>query len=151
MNIAATQYTLNNEALEIYLSGCSGIDGEHCKNCHNPELWDYSVGTLCNETVSEKIKEKIINNAGLIKRVMIMGGEPLDQDSDELLKFINDIRIEGIEYWLFTRREIEEIPTEILINFDYIKTGKYNPDLSDKKEMYGITLASSNQMIYKIS
>ena len=112
MHIAATQYTLNNEALEIYLSGCSGIDGEHCKNCHNPELWDYSVGTLCNENVSEKIKEKIINNTGLIKRVMIMGGEPLDQDSDELLKFINDIRVEGIEYWLFTRREIEEIPTE---------------------------------------
>ena len=110
IRIAATQYCLGNRALEIYVAGCKG--NPHCENCHNPELWDFSIGTLYDEDCKKPIINKILDNHNLIKRVWIVGGEPLDQDHQELYTLLQDMKNTSVEVWLFTRYDLEDVPDE---------------------------------------
>jgi len=81
---------------------------------------------------------------------MLFGGEPLDQKHEDLLHMLLDLESLNKKIWLFTRYEIEEIPKEIISLCDYIKCGRYIPELtSDSNIMYDIKLATSNQFIYK--
>ena len=132
MNILATQYTLSRKSLEIYVAGCKG-DARygHCRNCHNPETWCFNQGTDYNLELP-KIKKKVKDFDEMIKRIEIFGGEPNDQDWNELEDFL---------------RELKELNKELC---DYIKTGSYIEELkSDDNIQYGIKLATSNQKINK--
>ena len=57
--------------VSVFLQGCEF----HCKNCFNPETWDFNGG----EEFTEKTVEEIINLCGKshIKGLSILGGEPL--------------------------------------------------------------------------
>lgn len=146
MNIVSTQFNLNNKILEIYLSGCYG----NCCNCHNPELKDFSIGDYYLDELL-KIIQKINEFNSLIDNIWILGGEPLDQNHNELIKMLINLKQTNKKIWLFTRYEIDEISEEIIECCDYIKTGKYIPQLTtDDNIQYGIKLATSNQKIYKI-
>jgi organic radical activating enzyme len=82
---------------------------------------------------------------------MLFGGEPLDQNHDEFLDFLNKLKTLNKAIWLFTRYSIDEVPKNVKILCDYIKTGKYLPELKTNDNiMYGITLATSNQTIHKL-
>jgi anaerobic ribonucleoside-triphosphate reductase activating protein len=148
MNILATQFTLEQSALEFYLSGCSGKP--HCKNCHNPESWDFTKGLLWDSKYKRDIIEKVNSFDHMIKKIMIFGGEPFDQDINELYDFVRFLKVFGKEIWLFTRYDISEIPPYIKINCNYIKCGRYIEELTvDDNIQYGVKLATSNQKIYK--
>jgi len=148
MNILGSQYTLTHKALEIYISGCSG--NPHCIGCHNPESWDFNQGYLYDEEYFEKIKFKVKDFNILIENIMIFGGEPNDQNHDELLHFLTDMKSLNKKLWLFTRYDITEVPEFELILCDYIKTGAYIPELiTEDNVQYGIKLATSNQHIHK--
>ena len=146
MKIASTQYTLQHKALEIYLSGCDG----HCgRGCHNQELWDFDIG---NDYSSElpKIVKKAKDFKGLIDNLWILGGEPLLQEHIELMDLIHELKNTDKKIWLFTRYDIEEIPSYIKDICDYIKCGRYIPELvCDDNVQYGVKLSTSNQIIYK--
>jgi organic radical activating enzyme len=148
MNIASTQFSLSTESFEIYLSGCDGICG---KSCHNYELIDFNIG---NDYKIElpKIIEKIKEFDCLIKKIWILGGEPLLQNHSELCDLIQAINLHtNKELWLWTRFEINEIPMEIITLCDYIKTGRYIDNLKTENNIqYDIKLATSNQNIFKI-
>ena len=90
MNILATQYTLSRKSLEIYVAGCKG-DARygHCRNCHNPETWCFNQGTDYNLELP-KIKKKVKDFDEMIKRIEIFGGEPNDQDWNELEDFLRE-------------------------------------------------------------
>lgn len=146
MNIVSTQFNLNNKTLEIYLSGCYG----NCYNCHNPELKDFNIGNYYLNKLLDIIK-KIKAFDSLIDNIWILGGEPLDQNHNELIKMLINLKQTNKKIWLFTRYEIDEISEEIIECCDYIKTGKYIPELTtDDNIQCGIKLATSNQKIYKI-
>ena len=149
MNILSTQYTLKNKVFEIYVAGCSAIP--HCTNCHNPETWDFNQGDFFDDKYfKEKIEIKIIEFDSMIRNIMIFGGEPLDQPIEELIYLLSKLCEIKKPIWLFTRYEIEFIPEEIKRYCDYIKCGRYIPNLVIKDNIqYGITLATSNQNIYK--
>lgn len=148
MNIIATQYTLKTKSLEIYIAGCSG--NPHCKDCHNPLTWDFTIGDLYNEEYFSRIKEKNRKFDLLIDNIMIFGGEPLDQPMGELKVLLKDLKTLNKPVWLFTRYNLVDIPNDIKEYLDYIKCGRYIPELStDDNIMYGIQLATSNQKIYK--
>lgn len=150
MKIAATQYTLQYNSLDIYLAGCKGDNGIHCKGCHNPELWDFNIGEEYNEQQFNNIKQKVEKFNNMIDNIMIFGGEPLDNSIYEMVKFLSDLKTLNKKIWLFTRYELDNIKTTIICLCDYIKTGAYIEDkLVDNHEMFGIKLASSNQQIYK--
>lgn len=146
MNIVSTQYNLHNKTLEIYLSGCYG----NCYGCHNPELKDFSIGNFYIDEMP-KVIHKIDEFQSLIDNVWILGGEPLDNNIQELIDLLNIIKQLNKNIWLFTRYEIDEISDEIIECCDYIKTGKYISELTVNDNIqYNVKLATSNQKIYKI-
>ena len=147
MNILGTSYTLQYNSLDIYLAGCSG--SPHCVGCHNPESWDFDKGTPYDYDYFIGIKTKVEIFDGLINNIMIFGGEPLDSNRYELLLLLMDLDRLNKKIWLFTRYDIDEIPHDILNLCDYVKTGRYDPDLIVEDNIqYGIKLATSNQKIY---
>lgn len=149
MNVLATQYTLCNKALEIYIAGCNG--DPHCEDCHNPESWDFSLGSaLTLGYFSKNIGAKINEFSTLIENIMIFGGEPLDQPPSDLEELLSLLSFSNKKIWIFTRYPIEEVPDFVKHYCDYIKCGKYEKNLtSDNNIQYGIKLASNNQKIYK--
>lgn len=142
MNILAVDTSLNHNALCIYLSGCRG----QCGGCHNPETWDFNAGAPWREWV-----EQIISHveSPLIHKIWIMGGEPLDQDEEELLSFLFHLWRLHKPLWLWTRREFNEIDKTVLSFFEFVKTGPYRKDLAPCV-CEGITLASNNQRIVRV-
>lgn len=141
MNIATTEYNFKYKALEIYLSGCDGICGPEC---HNPELWDFSVGKDwidCISTIENKLRGP---ESAIINNVWILGGEPtLHPHLIALLNWLNAVTTAKI--WLFTR---EEAVTDLIIEkVDYVKYGKYIPELAGDNIQMGISLATTNQRI----
>lgn len=148
MNIASTQYSLSQTAFEIYISGCKEYP---CKGCHNPELWDESIGEKLTNDKLKKIKNKINEFDDLINKIMIYGGEPLEKPINKIIWLLKELKKMKKEIWLFTRFELNEIPKEIIVLCDYIKTGKFdNTQLTNNNIQYGIKLASANQQIHKI-
>ena len=149
MNILATQYSLATKSFEIYVAGCKGQP--HCKGCHNPESWNFNQGETYNEEYYEnKISSKVKDFYELINNIMIFGGEPLDQKHSELLTMLYDLKENNKPIWMFTRYDLKEIQTEILDCCDYIKCGRYEEENKTVNHTeYGVTLASSNQHIYK--
>jgi anaerobic ribonucleoside-triphosphate reductase activating protein len=148
MKIASTQYTLQNNVFEIYISGCNGIP--KCIGCHNKELWDFDVGEEYTLKYFTKLQQKTKRFENLIDNIMILGGEPLDQNIDEFYHFIIDMKSFNKNLWLFTRYKLEEINKNIIPYFNYIKCGRYCEDLTcDNNTQYGIKLSTSNQKIYK--
>jgi anaerobic ribonucleoside-triphosphate reductase activating protein len=148
MKIISTQYTLQYKSLDIYVAGCNG--NPHCDQCHNPESWNFNQGTQYDKNYYKDISNKIKEFDLLIDNIMLFGGEPLDQNIDELIYILLDLKQFNKKLWLFTRYTLLEIPKEILRLCDYIKCGKYIPTLKVEKNIqYGINLATSNQKIYK--
>lgn len=147
MRILATQYTLSMKSLDIYTSGCKP---PHCDGCHNPDGWDFNNGHVWNDNLKEKISKKIYDFDTLIERLMIFGGEPLDNSIEDVVDFLGFLVLLNKPIWLFTRYNINDVPNEVKLFCSYIKSGKY--DKTKKVEdyiQYGITLATSNQKIYK--
>ena len=150
MNIIGTQYTLQYKSLDIYIAGCNGDKGVHCTSCHNPESWNFNQGELYNKEYFNKIKIKVKDFNNLIDNIMIFGGEPNDQNIDDLTFFLSDLKSLSKKIWLFTRYNIKDVPKFELGLCDYIKCGAYIPNLkTDDNVQYGIKLATSNQKIYK--
>lgn len=143
-----TQYTLERNSFEIYIAGCSG--NPHCANCHNPESWSFDIGKEWNIISYLEIELKMRNFSDLIKKIMIFGGEPLDQKEEDLKPFLVDMKNFKKEIWLFTRYKLEDIPAYVKECCDYIKCGRYIEELkTEDNTQYGIKLATSNQVIYK--
>ena len=148
MNIVSTQYTLSTKSIEIYLSGCSGEP--KCKGCHNPELWDFNIGENWKDKISD-ILTKCEEFSNVVNNIMIFGGEPLDNDRQELIDLLFTLNNDTIlDVWLFTRYELDKISEDIKHLCNYIKCGRYDEKLlTDDNIQYGIKLATSNQKIYK--
>lgn len=127
----------------------------HCKNCHNPETWDYDGGyKFTNNTLNEIIEALQAN--GVKRNLCIVGGEPLcEQNIPVVFKVIKTIKSVlpnvKINIWtgytyecLHARQSEDKRLAWILNNTDYLIDGRYVDELRD------ITLymrGSSNQRI----
>lgn len=155
MNLLGTQFNLQNKAYEIYLAGCDRAP--HCEGCHNPESWDFNNGEKIDDDKYNSIISEIKKFYNLIENIWILGGEPLDQNVNELLRLVEKIRedVPNIKMWLFTGYTmidlIDKIGTKNKSLFDFIKCGAYIKELTQDNHIeYGVKLATSNQHIYKI-
>lgn len=96
------------------------------------------------------LKKKIQSFEELIDNIMIFGGEPLDQKMIDLVDLLDWLSQFNKKIWIFTRYNLDEVPAIIKDRCDYLKCGRYEPEkLTDDNTQYGITLATSNQHIYK--
>ena len=74
--------------VSLFVQGCPF--NPHCTNCFNPETWDFNGGKEWTQEVKEKFLELI--DRPYIKRVSILGGEPLaDENLDDVLDLVTEI------------------------------------------------------------
>lgn len=147
MKITSIDYSIGTASLDIYVSGCNP---PHCKGCHNPELFDFNIGKIYNDSTDRYIIDKCNMFDSLIDKILVMGGEPLHQNQDDVLKLLKVCHDTGKNVWLFTRHDLVDVPEHFLPYLDYIKTGRYDETQLGEVEYYGIKLASTNQKVYKI-
>lgn len=90
----------------LFVQGCRF----HCKNCFNPDTWNFDEG---KEWTSEKEREfLLLAGRPYIKRVSILGGEPLcDENVSEVLNLIVKVRKKYPDksIWIYTGYSWEEI------------------------------------------
>ena len=73
--------------VSLFVQGCPF----HCKNCFNSETWNFNGGKEWTEKTKNKFMELI--DRPYIKRISILGGEPLaEQNLDGVLSLIKEIR-----------------------------------------------------------
>lgn len=83
----------------LFVQGCHF----HCFNCFNPETWDFNGGKEWTEEVKNKFLE--LAKKPYIKRISILGGEPLAKENlDDILDLVNEIRLSMPQksIWLYT-------------------------------------------------
>lgn len=92
--------------VSLFVQGCPF----HCKNCFNSETWDFNGGKEWTEETKNKFLELI--DRPYIKRVSILGGEPLAEPNlGEVLSLVKEIREKFPDktIWLYTGYSIEDI------------------------------------------
>lgn len=143
MNIADIRWDATNcydgSAVEIYVSGCN----LHCPGCHNPQLQDFDFGENLTPTRMQKLLNQLEDNRKWFDIIAVLGGDLLCQKGNKAEYFI--LRLKDVfsdkKLWLFTGKDLEEVPQWAKTQFDVIKTGRYNQEYLQEN---GI-LASSNQ------
>lgn len=124
----------------IWFSGCS----MKCKKCHNRLLWDKNAGTKYKVDSVISIVRATCNRLN-VKSVVLLGGEPLQQDRQELLSMCRSLKEAGLDIWLYTGYEFDEIDKELLQYLYTVKTGRYIAKL--RQESFP---ASTNQRVHRI-
>ena len=146
------EFVPNDMILELYFTGCS----IRCKNCQN---WFLQERTIDNtrEVEAEDILREVSDYVEISTQVHILGGEPLEQDKNDLISLLSGLKRMGFKNVVFfTGRRIDK--DYIKENFDlfkycdYVKGGEYDETL---KEENGIQtelfpLATRNQYLIKV-
>lgn len=131
----------------LFTQGCP----YHCKNCFNPETWDFNKGMVWTKETENKIIELL--KPEYITRLTILGGEPLIERNIEPLTALLK-RVKGIypdkQVWLYTGGDFEVLEglyEEIFQYIDILIDGRYVDDLRDYKLKWR---GSSNQRIIDV-
>ena len=104
-------------AVAIYFSGCS----IRCKGCQNSILWERNIDTLMS---MNEVLLKVESNL-LAESLVFLGGEPTDQ-----MNFLIELCKKVLRYKaLYTGREFEDLPQELIDNLDMIVCGPFRQDL----------------------
>lgn len=151
--------------IALFVQGCHF----HCHNCFNPETWDFNGGKEWMEEVKNKFFELV--DRPYIKRVSILGGEPLSEENlDGVLDLVNEIRLSYPKksIWLYTgyiwekiigirhENQFEDLGNgygqltkraEIVMNCDVLVDGQYIDSQRDITLPYR---GSSNQRLINI-
>ena len=128
--------------MSLFLQGCHF----HCNGCFNPETWDFNGGKEWTEEVEKKFLRLL--KRPYIKRLSILGGEPLDQPDEvmNLVKKIREIKPE-IKIWLYSGYKYEDIISEDFECIKYIDVLVDEQFEIDKKDLSLAFRGSTNQNI----
>lgn len=145
----------------LFVQGCHF----HCRGCFNPETWDFNGGKEWNNEIQSKFIE--LADRPYIKRISILGGEPLaDENISDVLNLINQIRenFNDKQIWLYTGYVWEDIVNinpktatntqlsrlSAITTVDYVVDGRFDitkQDLYNKKIIFA---GSTNQRIIDV-
>lgn len=140
----------------LFVSGCT----HHCKNCFQPETWDFAYGEPFTEDTQARIVESL--KPSYIDGLTILGGEPMEPENQRaLVDLLRSVRTEAPRknVWVYTGDVYEdlanpesarhiEVTDELLGLIDVLVDGPFVEDLKD------ITLrfrGSSNQRIIDLA
>jgi len=145
----------NGEGIRVtlFVSGCR----HHCKNCFNPETWNFDYGNKFDQTVEDQILSYLDHD--FIKGLTLLGGEPMEPENQEgLLPFIRRFREKfgtTKNIWSYTGfvydkdliaggRAYTKYTDELLSNIDVLVDG---PFIESLKNLSLNFRGSSNQRI----
>lgn len=89
----------------LFVSGCR----LHCKDCFNPETWNFDHGSKFNRDVEDRILKSL--EPGYIAGLTVLGGEPMEEENQAaLLPFLKRVKERFPEktIWLFSGYRFEE-------------------------------------------
>ena len=129
----------------IFMQGCPF----HCKNCFNPETWDFNDGNpFDDETIDEVLK---LCEMSHIAGLSILGGEPMHpkniEGTTKLARMFKE-KFPNKTLWSWTGFTYEQIKDKEVFNYiDVLVDGRFvdelrNPNLKWK--------GSSNQRVIDI-
>ena len=129
----------------IWFQGCL----HHCKECHNPETWNFDGGI---EFDVEEIKAEI-KNLKYQNGVTLSGGDPFFQPiaALEIAKYAHSL---GLNVWCYTGFTFEELldediaKKEFLKNIDVLIDGRFE---IAKKSLACKFRGSTNQRIIDVT
>lgn len=113
--------------VSIYVSGCHF----HCKECHNPEAWDFNYGKEFTEKEIDYIIEKMDND--YISGLSILGGEPMEPINQQgLIPLVKKVKekFPNKNIWLYTGYLFDK---DIL--FDMYNKNDYTRNLVDNLDI----------------
>ena len=131
----------------LWTQGCA----HHCKNCQNPETWDFNGGGLVPlDDVYEAIDE-LEYQTGLT----ISGGDPMYQP-EQCLKVAAYAKKKGLNVWVYTGFTFEELMElskknpvyrEFLEEIDILVDGRFK---EEEKDLSLLFRGSRNQRLIDI-
>lgn len=117
--------------VSLFTQGCPF----HCKNCFNPETWDFKGGYPYSQEIKKQLLELV--SKPYIERFSILGGEPfLLKNKIELQDLTHDIKIKNpnIKIWAYSGNSFEKLLPEfldLLKNIDVLVDGPFVDELKD--------------------
>lgn len=138
--------------ITLFVSGCTN----HCKNCFQPQTWDFDFGEPFTEETEEKLLEML--KPDYINGLTLLGGEPMEpQNQRALVPFLKIVRevYPNKNIWCFTGFTYEvlktdgshprcEVTDEMLSLIDVLVDGRYVDELKDLTLQFR---GSSNQRL----
>ncbi|MBO5550854.1 MAG: anaerobic ribonucleoside-triphosphate reductase activating protein, partial [Lachnospiraceae bacterium] len=140
----------------LFVSGCT----HHCRECFNPETWDFGFG----EPYTKDTEDFIISTLkpDYIRGLTILGGEPMEPaNQPEVRALVERVKreIPGADIWIYSGYTVEELldpdkscRTEdtlpILRCTDILVDGEFHPE---EKNIMLKFRGSANQRIIKVA
>jgi len=138
--------------VSLFVSGCT----HHCKECFNPETWDFGFGSPFGEEQIEEIFSLLDRDH--IRGLSLLGGEPFEPENQEtVLDLVRRVRekLPGKTIWCYSGYLFEELAggevgahgRELLELLDVLVDG---PFVLEKKDLGLRFRGSSNQRIIDV-
>ena len=141
--------------VSLFVSGCTN----RCKNCFQPQTWDFCYGTPFTHDTEDMIMELL--RPEYINGLSVLGGEPFEPENQlALLPFLRRVRecYPNKSIWVYSGFTWEEMHTdgaypcchctgELLGLIDVLVDGRFE---EDKKDITLRFRGSSNQRIIDV-
>lgn len=131
--------------VSIFMQGCQF----HCKNCFNPETWDFKKGKEFTDKTIERVLE--LAEKDYIVGLSILGGEPMHpknrENTTRLAKAFKE-KYSDKNIWMWSGFLFENIKDEEVFKYiDVLIDGQYKDELHDFTLKYR---GSSNQRVIDV-
>ena len=138
----------------LFVSGCT----HHCKNCFNPETWDFCYGTPYTAETEQELIDAL--SRPYIRGLTLLGGEPFEpQNQRVLVTLLRRVRKELPEkdIWSYSGYTFEEltgdsrahceVTDEMLSMLDVLVDGEY---VDEKRNIRLRFRGSENQRLLNV-
>jgi anaerobic ribonucleoside-triphosphate reductase activating protein len=131
--------------VSIFMQGCEF----HCKNCFNPETWDFKDGKEFTDETIEKVLD--IADKDHIVGLSILGGEPMHKTNIEgtkkLAKAFKE-KYPNKNIWTWSGFRFEDLKDKDVLKYiDVLVDGTYKDELHDPTLKWR---GSSNQRVIDV-
>ncbi len=133
--------------VSVFFQGCAF----HCKNCFNPNTWDFEAGIEFTDEVIDNILE--LCNKDFITGLSILGGEPMHpnniEGSTKLAKRFKE-RYKDKTIWAWTGFLFDEylLDKEIVKYLDVVVDGQFKEELKNPNLKWK---GSANQRVIDVA
>ena len=138
--------------LSVFVSGCTN----HCKDCFQPQTWNFSYGEQYDSEMEDFIIKEL--SESYYDGITILGGEPFEiSNQEELVRLIRRLKkdLPQRNIWMYTGflydkdlapggKRYTSVTDEILDSIDVLVDGRFDSELKDISLKFR---GSSNQRI----